>query len=70
MISTTVVFVLKVLREQNAQFHKSKYISDILRMNMHVVYVQVNDKGRMYLNVLIMVGIKEGFISILLTPER
>ena len=24
MISTTVVFVLKVLREQNAQFHKSK----------------------------------------------
>ena len=32
---------------------------------MHVVYVQVNDKDRMYLNVLI----KEGFISILLTPE-
>ena len=45
-------------------------ISDILRMNMHVVYVQVNDKDRMYLNVLIKVGIKEGFISILLTPER
>ena len=40
---------------------------------MHVVYmmcVQVNDKDRMYLNVLIKVGIKEGFISILLTPER
>ena len=33
---------------------------------MHVVYVQVNDKDRMNLNVLI----KEGFISILLTPER
>ena len=40
---------------------------------MYVVYVQVNDKNRMYLqgrpwylNVLI----KEGFISILLTPER
>ena len=35
---------------------------------MHVVYVQVNDKGcmYMYLNVLI----KEGFISILLIPER
>ena len=32
---------------------------------MHVVYVQVNDKDRMYLNVLI----KEIFISILL-PER
>ena len=32
---------------------------------MHVVYVQVNDKDRMYLNVLI----NEGFISIL-TPER
>ena len=41
-------------------------ISDILRMNMHVVYVLVNDKDRMYLYVLI----KEGFISILLTPER
>ena len=27
-------------------------------------------KDRMYLNVLIKVGIKEGFISILLTPER
>ena len=37
---------------------------------MHVVYVQVNDKDRIYLNVLIKVGIKEGFISILLTPER
>ena len=33
---------------------------------MHVVYVQINDKDRMYLNVLI----KEEFISILLTPER
>ena len=33
---------------------------------MHLVYVQVNDKDRMYLNVLI----NEGFISILLTPER
>ena len=34
---------------------------------MHVVYVLVyNDKDRMYLYVLI----KEGFISILLTPER
>ena len=38
---------------------------------MHMVYVQVNDKDRtMYLNVLIKVGIEEGFISILLTPER
>ena len=33
---------------------------------MHVVYVQVNDKDLIYLNVLI----KEGFISIILTPER
>ena len=33
---------------------------------MHVVYVLVNDKDHMYLYVLI----KEGFISILLTPER
>ena len=34
---------------------------------MHVVYVLVNDKDRIYLYVLIN---KEGFISILLTPER
>ena len=33
---------------------------------MNVVYVVVNDKDRMYLYVLI----QEGFISILLTPER
>ena len=33
---------------------------------MHAVYVQINDKDRMYLNALI----KEEFISILLTPER
>ena len=31
---------------------------------MHVVYVQVNDMDRIYLNMLIKVGIKEGFISI------
>ena len=37
---------------------------------MHVVYVQVNDMDRIYLNMLIKVGIKEGFISVLLTPER
>ena len=36
---------------------------------MHLVYVQVNDKDRMYLNVLIKVGIKKG-IYIYITNSR